>query len=182
MNLLIAGANFSVPGTTLTIGPGITISSTTAVSSTQLSADIIIAMDAALGPRAVSVTNPAPGGGTATAPAAFTVAAGPPTFIESELGTIPDQFLLSEAYPNPFNPSTKIRYGLPENSEVRLDIHNMLGNTVAELVSSERAKGTYELNWHPAGLPSGVYLIRIYAVSLESSRRYVSSRKVMLMK
>ena len=182
LSLSFAGTNFFTPGTTVTMGSGISVNSLTAVSSTQMRIDIVISFDAALGTRDISVTNPLPGGGTITLPNGFTVVAGAATYIESALGSVPDQYVLNEAFPNPFNPSTKVRYGLPENSEVTLDIHNMLGNTVAELVRGERSKGMYELTWHAANLPSGVYLIRLHAVSLESSRQFISSRKVMLMK
>jgi hypothetical protein len=58
----------------------------------------------------------------------------------------------------------------------------MLGNIVAELVNADRTKGTYELQWHADYLPSGVYLIRMTAESSESAKRYLSSRKVILMK
>lgn len=115
-------------------------------------------------------------------PAGFTVGTGIATSVEGNTGQIPDQFVLQEAYPNPFNPSTRIRYGVPEDSRVRIVIHNMLGNIVAELVNGERTKGTYEMQWHADYLPSGVYLIRMYAESLESTKKFVVSRKAVFVK
>jgi hypothetical protein len=58
----------------------------------------------------------------------------------------------------------------------------MLGNVVAQLIRGERSKGTYELQWHADNLPSGVYLIRLLAESAESTKRFVASRKVVLVK
>jgi hypothetical protein len=95
---------------------------------------------------------------------------------------MPEEYVLHEAYPNPFNPSTKIRYGLPERSRVKLEVYNMLGNIVAVLVDGERSKGYYEVEWVAGNLPSGVYLIRLHSESLESSKRLLASRKVVLVK
>jgi hypothetical protein len=178
----ITGSNFSTPGTTLDLGTGVSIVSVVIASPTQMTADIVIASDAALGSRTVTVTNPLPGGGSASLSSGFNVTSGPATGVEGALGTVPSEFLLQEVYPNPFNPSTRIRYGIPEDSRIRITINNMLGNTVAQLVNGERSKGVYELRWHADNLPSGVYLLRMTAESLESSKRYISSRKLVFMK
>ena len=58
----------------------------------------------------------------------------------------------------------------------------MLGNVVAQLIHGERSKGLYELLWHAENLPSGVYLIRLQAESVESTKRFLASRKVVLVK
>ncbi|MFO7446619.1 MAG: choice-of-anchor D domain-containing protein, partial [Ignavibacteriaceae bacterium] len=63
-------------------------------------------------------------------------------------GTIPQDFTLKQNYPNPFNPSTTIEYGLPVNSRVKLNIYNLLGENVAELINSEQSAGNYTITWN----------------------------------
>jgi hypothetical protein len=181
VNVTVTGTDF-VTGVTASFGADVTVTNTSVKSPTELLVSISISSAASLGTRVVSVTNPVPGGGTATLPTGFTVSSALPTGLEGNLGVIPDQYVLQEAYPNPFNPSTRIRYGIPEDSRVELVVHNMLGNVVAQLVNGERSKGTYELAWHADYLPSGVYLIRIQAESIESTKRFLASRKVVLVK
>jgi hypothetical protein len=181
-SVTVTGSQF-IPGvTSLSFGEDIVVNSIVVKSPTEILANITLASLTASGSRTVTVTNANPGGGAANLPAGFTVGTGAAASVEGSLGPIPDQFVLQEAYPNPFNPSTRIRYGVPEDSRVRIVIHNMLGNIVAELVNGERTKGTYELQWYADYLPSGVYLVRMSAESAESAKRYVSSRKIILMK
>ncbi len=182
VNVSVTGSQYIMGVTSLNFGADIVTNGIIVKSPTEIQATLTLASLAASGPRTITVTNASPGGGSASLPAAFTVSTGTATSVEGDIGPIPDQFVLQEAYPNPFNPSTRIRYGVPEDSRVRIVIHNMLGNIVAELVNADRTKGTYELQWHADYLPSGVYLIRMTAESSESAKRYLSSRKVILMK
>jgi hypothetical protein len=182
INITVTGSQFITGVTTLNFGVDIVVNSILVKSPTEILANVTLSTLAASGARTVTVTNASPGGGSANLPAGFTVGTGTATSVEGNMGMVPDEFALQEAYPNPFNPSTRIRYGVPEDSRVRIIIHNMLGNVVAELVNGERTKGTYELQWHADYLPSGVYLVRMVAESAESSKRYISSRKVVLVK
>lgn len=75
----------------------------------------------------------------------------------------PLTFELAANYPNPFNPSTSIRYSLPERAQVMLDVVNALGRRVQVLVSEVQAAGTYDIRFDGAGLPSGTYLYRLIA-------------------
>ncbi|MCX8057322.1 MAG: carboxypeptidase regulatory-like domain-containing protein [Ignavibacteria bacterium] len=74
---------------------------------------------------------------------------------------IPKQFELSQNYPNPFNPSTIIKFGLPENSRVKLEIYNVLGERVATLINSDLKAGYYVVNFDASNLTSGIYFYRI---------------------
>jgi urease gamma subunit len=182
LNVTVIGTQFISGVTSLSFGtPDVSISNIVVKSVTELQASVSISATASLGTRSVTVTNASPGGGLAALTNAFTVSSSPATGMVAD-GVLPDQYLLQEAYPNPFNPSTRIGFGLPEDSRIRLDVHNMLGNVVAELAVGERAKGLYQLQWHAENLPSGVYLIRLHAESLESTKRFVASRKVVLVK
>jgi len=79
LNVVLTGTNYIAGATSVSFGPDITVNSANVSSSTALTANISIAATAATGPRDVTVTNPAPGGGTATLAAAFTVNSPLPT-------------------------------------------------------------------------------------------------------
>ena len=80
----------------------------------------------------------------------------------------PYQFELYQNTPNPFNPSTTIRYTLPEASQVRLTIHNLLGQEVRVLVDGAKGAGTYNARWDGRDafgreVSTGLYLYRLEA-------------------
>jgi|GEM_PF-919558 len=87
------------------------------------------------------------------------------------IGDAPKEFILYENYPNPFNPATTIRYGLPRPSHVALTIYNLLGQKVETLVEAKQRPGTYEIKWRPTGCASGLYFYRIEAEDFHSVRR-----------
>ncbi|MFH0990346.1 MAG: T9SS type A sorting domain-containing protein, partial [bacterium] len=182
LNLTISGTNFEQTVTTIDLGSDVTVNTLTVTSPTQLTASISISATATTGARTLTVTNKTPGGGPAILANAFTVTTTTPTGIEDLLSIVPTEFILHEAYPNPFNPSTKIRFGIPERSKVRLEVVNMLGKVVAELIDGERSQGYYEVRWVANGQPSGIYLVRLFTESVESTQRYVASKKVILIK
>ena len=95
------------------------------------------------------------------------------TFNQAE---IPGEFALQGNYPNPFNPETTIRFGMPESGAVRLEVYDVLGRRVALLVDRRLAAGWHEATFEAAGLPSGVYLYQ-----LEAAGR-VLTRTMLLMK
>jgi hypothetical protein len=89
---------------------------------------------------------------------------------------IPIVFKLYQNYPNPFNPSTKIKYSIPELSEVILKVFNVLGEEVTTLVNEEKIAGNYSLEFNASSLPSGVYFYQLQAGD------YTSVRKMILLK
>ena len=88
---------------------------------------------------------------------------------------VPQEFELSN-YPNPFNPTTTIRYGLPFQSRVNLAVFNTLGQQVAVLQNGEQDAGYHEVRFDAVGLSSGVYFYRLQAET------YVQTRKLLLLK
>jgi hypothetical protein len=88
----------------------------------------------------------------------------------------PTEFLLLQNYPNPFNPSTRIKYSIPQSSNVVIKVFNILGSEIETLVNEEKPVGTYELKWNAANLPSGVYFYRLQAGD------FVQTRKMILLK
>lgn len=76
---------------------------------------------------------------------------------------LPAEYTLEPNFPNPFNPSTIIRYGLPHHSFVTLSVFNTLGQKVAELVNGEVEAGYHEVPFNASTLASGVYFYRLSA-------------------
>ncbi len=88
----------------------------------------------------------------------------------------PLTFELDQNFPNPFNPSTVIRYQLPIASDVRLVVYDLLGREVALLVHERQPPGTYEERFEAKGLSSGVYICRLTAGSFSRSQRMLLLR------
>ncbi|MBU0473890.1 MAG: T9SS type A sorting domain-containing protein [Bacteroidetes bacterium] len=95
---------------------------------------------------------------------------------------IPSEFIVEQNYPNPFNPSTMVKYGLPEPSNVKIEIFNMLGQSVGILVNQEKSAGYYETTWNASNLPSGIYLISLRADGLSYNKNFTQVRKALLLK
>ncbi len=72
---------------------------------------------------------------------------------------IAEQIKLYPAYPNPFNPSTTIRYSLPERTEVSLAVYNLLGQEIARLTAGVQTAGEHQVVWNAEGMPSGLYYV-----------------------
>ena len=85
----------------------------------------------------------------------------------------PTDFVLHQNFPNPFNPSTKIKFSVRELSFITIKIYDVLGSEVATLVNEEKPVGTYELSWSAANLPSGVYLYRLQAGDLIQTKKMI---------
>jgi poly(3-hydroxybutyrate) depolymerase len=101
----------------------------------------------------------------------------PPVGIEDGISDVqPEAFALYDNYPNPFNPSTLIRFSLPKASQVDLQIFNVLGQSVRTLVSENLAAGEHTAVWdgkNDAGLalPSGTYFYRIKAGDFKAVKK-----------
>lgn len=65
------------------------------------------------------------------------------------------------AFPNPFNPSTRIKYTIPDNGFVNLSVYNLLGEKIAQLVNEIKTAGEYESEFDGSGLASGVYIAKL---------------------
>ncbi len=96
-------------------------------------------------------------------------------FDEAHL-SIPSEYTLHQNYPNPFNPTTEILFTLPKNSNVTLEVFNILGQKVSTLVDSYKTVGTHTVAWDASNLSSGIYLYRLKADN------FVSEKKMLLIK
>jgi len=100
-----------------------------------------------------------------------------PVGVEEELfEALPLSYALHQNYPNPFNSITVIKYSIPKESDVKLEIINILGEQVELLVNETKTAGTYEAVWNSSNLASGIYFYRM------KSGHFVSVKKMVLMK
>jgi len=106
------------------------------------------------------------------------------TDVEIQANEIPSQFILEQNYPNPFNPSTKIRYSVPQSSNVMIKVFDILGNEFETLVNEEKPAGSYEITWYAANLPSGIYFYQLRAgdPSTGSGQGFIETKKLVLLK
>ncbi len=88
----------------------------------------------------------------------------------------PTAAILFGNYPNPFNPTTMIRYGLPHRSHILLTVYNTLGQKVAELVNGDIEAGFHSVQFDARNLASGVYFYQLQAGT------FVQSRKLLLLR
>ena len=102
--------------------------------------------------------------------------------IKENVAEIPIRFNLYQCYPNPFNPSTKIKYSIPSSVEthgdasVQLKVYDVLGREVAILVNEEKKPGEYEVEFNASNLPSGVYFYQLKA------GEFIQTKKMVLLK
>ncbi len=102
------------------------------------------------------------------------------TQISVEADFTPKEFALYQNFPNPFNPSTTVRFALPVESKVKIEIFNLIGETINVPVKEVLAAGYHQYRWTPANLPSGVYLIRLSAVPVSGEKSSFSEVKKIL--
>ncbi|MGE5457260.1 MAG: T9SS type A sorting domain-containing protein [Methanococcaceae archaeon] len=103
--------------------------------------------------------------------------------IEVNINNVPAEFSLGQNYPNPFNPSTNFKYGIPEQSNVKLSVYNSIGQEISVLVNEVKDAGSYEHPFKASLLSSGIYFLKMEASSLQTpGKTFVSTRKMLLMK
>ena len=95
--------------------------------------------------------------------------------ISGELAT-PIEYALEQNYPNPFNPVTTIKFSIPEATNVRLSVYNVLGEKVTELVDGKLEAGRYSYEWNGSNVATGIY---IYELRTE---KFISIKKMLLIK
>jgi photosystem II stability/assembly factor-like uncharacterized protein len=89
---------------------------------------------------------------------------------------VPTEFTLEQNFPNPFNPGTQFRFGLPRASFVTLKVYNLLGMEMATVIAQPMVAGVHTIEWKPKGLASGVYLYRLQTQS------FAETKKLMVLK
>ena len=98
------------------------------------------------------------------------------TSVEKDETSIADKYYLSDAYPNPFNPTTKIKYELPKSSQIKIIVYDALGKEVKVLEDGYKNAGTHEVEFDGSNLASGIYIYKLY------TPEHVESKKMVLLK
>jgi len=103
-----------------------------------------------------------------------------------DLAALPMEYSLG-SYPNPFNPSTTIRYTLPHDAQVKVGVFDLMGREIARLVDTKKNAGMHQVIWHGVDewgeiLPSGIYLVRMRAESTNGRERFEKTMKIVVMK
>jgi hypothetical protein len=74
---------------------------------------------------------------------------------------VPKEFRLYENFPNPFNPSTTIKFDIPKTSAVRLSVYDITGKEIGRLVNERLNAGSYETKWNGSKFASGIYFVQL---------------------
>ena len=99
--------------------------------------------------------------------------------------TLVNDYSLSQNYPNPFNPSTKIDYHLRFDANVRIELFNITGQKIADLVNANQSAGFHSVNVGVntfKNIASGIYIYKMTAIERVSGKYFVSSKKLILLK
>ena len=89
---------------------------------------------------------------------------------------VPTEYILSNNYPNPFNPTTTIDFSIPEQSNVKVIIYDALGNQIDVIADGVKSAGSYSVKWNASNHASGIYFYKLEAGN------FVQVRKMILMK
>ena len=89
---------------------------------------------------------------------------------------LPETFSLDRAYPNPFNPTTTLRFAIPVDSEVSLSVYNLQGREVTTLIDANMDAGYHSVVWNADSHASGMYFVKMVA------GEFVNTQKLMLVK
>jgi hypothetical protein len=85
------------------------------------------------------------------------------TGIDEEVTNLPREVALYQNYPNPFNAATEIKFALPEQSDVTIEVFNILGQKTATVADGLFPAGYHSVNWNAGKVASGVYYYRLTA-------------------
>jgi hypothetical protein len=100
-----------------------------------------------------------------------------PTPVKERPGDIlPANFSLAQNYPNPFNPSTTINYDIPSRAQVTIEVFNVLGQQIRQLVNEVQSAGAYSVDWdgrdsNGSRVASGVYFYKIHAGEYSETKK-----------
>lgn len=102
--------------------------------------------------------------------------------VSVDVELIAKDYFLEQNFPNPFNPATSVRFNIPEESIVKIQVVNSLGEVVSDLVNEIKPSGIHNQIWNANNLASGVYFIKMNAQSVVSNNSYSQTIKTILMK
>ncbi|MCK7528671.1 MAG: T9SS type A sorting domain-containing protein [Ignavibacteriales bacterium] len=86
---------------------------------------------------------------------------------------MPDEFSLDQNYPNPFNPTTTIRFSLPKQTQLKINLYNMLGELVDTITEGIYETGNYKVTFNASSLPSGSMRYKIESSDFIQTKKMV---------
>jgi plastocyanin len=90
------------------------------------------------------------------------------------IGTaVPDNYNLQQNFPNPFNPTTNIRFDIPKNTKVKLTVYNIIGEQVDLLLNNVLSAGSYNVDWNASAYPSGVYFYTLSTDDFKAVKKMI---------
>lgn len=96
-----------------------------------------------------------------------------PVGITQISSVVPEKFNLYNNYPNPFNPSTVIKFDVAKSEFVKIVIYNMLGEEVSTLINQNLTPGSYNVDFNAGGLSSGMYFYRLESQGYSQTKRMI---------
>ena len=109
-------------------------------------------------------------------------ASGPPEPLAKDDSPRPEDFTLDNCFPNPFNPTTTIRFGFPRDAHVKLVVYDILGREVAHLVEGFQQAGYHGVIWNAQNAASGMYFARLTVTNELGKVAYTVTNKLLLTK
>jgi len=107
----------------------------------------------------------------------------PPDEITMAEPAVPKEYRLEQAYPNPFNPATTIKYQLPADSKISLKVYDLLGRVVSVLVDEVQTASYRSVEWNAGSMSSGLYFYRLQATSTsDPTKSFTRVKKMLLLK
>ncbi len=89
---------------------------------------------------------------------------------------MPEQFSLVQNFPNPFNPSTVIRFSIPQQDHVTLRVFDVLGKEVAKIIDEQKPAGSYEISFDGSEFSSGVYFYQLLCGKYSSVKKMILNK------
>lgn len=170
----------------------ITISDTIAYLADETGGLIAISINDPLNPSLLTIfDSPGTACGTATYGDFLLLADGDSLFmllpsylssIDNNSNLLPMNFKITGCYPNPFNSATTVRFEIANRSSISLDIYNINGRLINNMVNGIFENGNYSIIWNPEGLVSGIYFIKISDCNCVSQKSLSSTAKVTYLK
>ena len=100
--------------------------------------------------------------------------------LESKNESLPNKVELFSIYPNPFNPTTQVNYSLDESYNVKINVFDINGKVVENIISKVQNSGNYTIQWNAKNKSSGIYFVKLIAEN--NFKRFSQTQKIMLIK
>ncbi len=86
-------------------------------------------------------------------------------------GTVPSEYSLAQNFPNPFNPSTNIKFELPISGHVKLTVFDLTGREISVLINESRQAGVYNVDFDASLFASGIYFYKLVAGDFTDTKK-----------